>query len=235
MAGGYGTRLRPITKVVNKSFLPVGRKPLIYYPLETLREAGIRNILIICGPEHTDQYFKLLGTGRGLGVKLSYTIQPKPIGIAHGLGLARSFAEGKNVALILGDNIFEENFKEAVRDFKKQKTGAKLVLARVNDPERFGVVEFASDGRRIKGIIEKPSKPKTKWITTGFYMYDKRVFDIIKGLKPSRRREYEITDVNNFYVTEGTAAFVKTKKFWIDAGTFDSLFRANVAAMRFKK
>jgi len=227
LAGGSGTRLRPITKVVSKHLLPVGEKPLIYYPIKTLRDSGIKNILIVCGSEHTDQYVKVLGSGRELGVRLSYAIQQKPIGIAQGLGLARTFVEGQKVALILGDNLFGDNFKNFVDDFKKKKHGATVVIKEVSDPHRFGVVKFDKAGKEIINITEKPKNPSSNWAVTGFYLYDNRVFDVIKTLKPSDRGEYEITDVNNYYINEGTMDFIKAKKFWIDAGTFDSLHRAN--------
>lgn len=233
LAGGSGIRLRPITKIMSKHLLPVGAEPLIYYPIKTLRDAGIKDILMVCGAEHTDQYLKILGSGRELGVRLSYTIQQKPVGIAQGLGLARSFAEGKKIALILGDNLFGDNFKDAVTSFKKKKRGAMVVIKEVKDPRRFGVVKFK--GSNIAQVVEKPKRPPTNWAVTGLYLYDNRVFDVIKTLKPSGRGEYEITDVNNYYIKEGTMDFVKAKKFWIDAGTFDSLHQANLLIRRFAK
>lgn len=232
LAGGSGTRLRPITKIMSKHLLPVGTEPLIYYPIKTLRNAGIKDILMVCGAEHTDQYLKILGSGRELGVRLSFTIQQKPIGIAQGLGLARAFAENKKVALILGDNIFGDNFKDAVDAFKKKKQGAMVVLKEVKDPKRFGVAKFK--GSKIQQVIEKPKRPPSNWAVTGLYLYDNRVFNVIKGLKPSDRGEYEITDVNNYYINEGKMDFVKAKKFWIDAGTFDSLHQANLLVRRAK-
>ena len=225
LAGGKGTRLYPLTKVVNKNILPIYDKPLIYYPILTLRDAGIKEILIISGPGHAGQFLDLLGSGKELGVDLTYDIQEEPKGIAHGLGIAEDFADNGPIALILGDNIYEENLKQAVDDFKNQKTGAKVILKQVPDPERFGVAEF--DGEKIIQIVEKPTKPKSNWIVTGFYMYDKQVFDIIKSLKPSARGEYEITDVNNWYLEKGLLTYYKTTGEWIDAGTFDSLLKAN--------
>jgi len=230
LAGGLGTRLSPLTKVVNKNILPIYDKPLIYYPIFTLREAGIKEILIISGPGHAGQFLDLLGSGRGLGVKFTYDIQEKPMGLAHGLSVAEDFADGGKIMFILGDNIFEENFKQAVEDFKKQPKGAKIVLKQVSDPERFGVAEI--EGDKVIGIEEKPEKPKSNWIVTGLYIYDNQVFDIIRTLKPSARGEYEITDVNNAYIKQGTMSFVKTKDEWIDAGTFDSLLRANIWASK---
>jgi len=225
LAGGKGTRLYPLTKVINKNILPVYNKPLIYYPILTLRDAGIKEILIISGPGHAGQFLDLLGSGKKLGVDLSYDIQEEPKGIAHGLAVAEDFADNGSIALILGDNIYEDNLKNAVDDFKKQDKGAKIILKEVPNPKRFGVAEFKGD--RIVGIIEKPEKPKSNWIVTGFYLYDNRVFDIVKELKPSTRGEYEITDLNNHYLKEGTLSHYKTRGEWIDAGTFDSLLQAN--------
>lgn len=238
LAGGSGTRLYPLTKTINKSILPVYNRPLIYYPIMTLRDSGINDILVISGQGHAGQFLDLLGGGEDLGVKLRYALQKEPIGIAHGLSIAKEFAEGDRVAMILGDNIYEENFAEAVKDFENQKFkigdnyvgGAKIILKRVPDPERFGVVEF--EGDKIKGVVEKPKKPATNWIVSGFYMYDERVFDFIKALKPSKRGEYEITDLSNIYIKEGTMTYKKTHKEWIDAGTFDSLLKANLFIAR---
>jgi glucose-1-phosphate thymidylyltransferase len=228
LAGGKGTRLLPLTKVVNKNILPIYNKPLIYYPILTLKEAGIRDILIISGPGHAGQFLDLLGSGKDLGVDLSYDIQEEPKGIAHGLAIAEDFADNGQVALILGDNIFGDSLKKAVDDFKKQEKGAKIIIKRVPDPERFGVVKFNRKGDKIAKIIEKPKNPPTNWMVTGFYLYDNRVFDIIKKLKPSGRGEYEITDLNNFYVKEGIMTYQKVKGKWIDAGVFDSLLEANI-------
>ena len=227
LAGGLGTRLRPLTKVLNKQLLPVYNKPLVYYPILSLREAGIKEIMIISGPGHAGQLLDMLGSGKKLGIDLSYDIQEEPKGIAHGLAVAEDFAEGGKVALMLGDNIFEDSLSQAVADFKKQERGAKIIIKQVPDPERFGVVKFNRQGNKILKIIEKPKHPPTNWMVTGFYLYDERVFDIIKKLKPSRRGEYEITDVNNFYIREGTMTYQKIKGRWIDAGTFDSLLEAN--------
>lgn len=225
LAGGKGTRLLPLTKVINKNILPIYNKPLIYYPILTLAQAGIKNILIVSGPGHAGQFLDLLGSGKDLGVNLAYDIQEEPKGLAHGLAVAEDFADKEKVALILGDNIYEDNFKQAVADFEKQEKGAKIVLKQVPDPERFGVAEIKGD--KILNIEEKPGQPKSNWIVTGLYMYDHRAFEIIRELKPSARGEYEITDLNNFYVKEGTMTFVKAKGQWIDAGTFDSLLAAN--------
>lgn len=226
LAGGRGTRLWPITKIVSKHLLPVGNQPVIFYPIMTLKNAGIKDILIICGSEHTQQYMEVLGSGKEFGVHFSYTIQREPGGIAQGLGLARSFADGNPVALILGDNIFGDDLSGAVNKFSKKDRGGLVVLKQVPDPKRFGVASFRKDGT-IKNVVEKPKTPLTDWAVTGFYLYDNRVFDVIKTLKPSARGEYEITDVNNWYINEGTMDHFKAKKFWVDAGTFDSLHLAN--------
>lgn len=227
LAGGRGTRLWPITKVVSKHLFPVGDKPVIYYPIMTLKNAGIKDVLFVCGTEHTNQYMQLLGSGEEFGMNFSYTIQKEPAGIAQGLGLAKSFADGHKVALILGDNIYGDDLSGAVRKFSKKDRGGLVVLKRVPDPKRFGVASFRKDGT-IKNIVEKPKNPVTDWAVTGFYLYDNRVFDVVKTLKPSARGEYEITDVNNWYIKEGTMDHFKAKKFWVDAGTFESLHLANL-------
>jgi glucose-1-phosphate thymidylyltransferase len=226
LAGGTGSRLMPLTKVINKNILAIYDKPLIYYPIFTLRDAGIKEILIISGRGHAGQYLDLLSDGKDLGVKLTYVIQEEPKGLAHGLSIAEDFADNGPITMILADNIYEENLKKAVDDFKAQGKGAKIILKQVPDPERFGVPEFKKD--KIVKIVEKPKKPKTDWIVTGFYMCDARVFDFIRKLKPSARGEYEITDLLNCYIKEGTLTYYKTKEEWIDAGTFDSLLKANV-------
>lgn len=226
IAGGRGTRLLPVTRVVNKSLLPVYDKPLIYYPILKLKEAGIKNILLISGRENAGQFLDLMGSGKELGVNLSYEVQEEPGGIAQALGLAEDFADYEKIVAILGDNIFEDSLKEAMEDFKKQPKGAKIFLKEVTDPHRFGVPEI--DGEKILNIIEKPEKPPTNYAVTGIYMYDSKVWDVIKNLKPSPRGELEITDVNNFYVKEGTMSYKILNGEWIDAGTFDSLLRANI-------
>jgi glucose-1-phosphate thymidylyltransferase len=224
LAGGLGTRLRPLTKIINKSILPVYDKPLIYYPIFTLRDAGITNILIVSGREHAGQFLDLLGSGRHLGVNLSYDIQEEPKGIAHGLAVAEDFSDNNRIALILGDNIFEDNLSPAVRDFKKQDKGAKIIIKQVPNPERFGVMKF--NGDKIIACFEKPKNPPSNWIQTGFYLYDNRVFDMIRKLKPSRRGEYEILDLNNLYLKEGTLTYRKIRGKWIDAGLPESLYQA---------
>lgn len=226
IAGGKGTRLMPCTKVVNKSLLPIYDKPLIYYPILKLRDAGVESILITSGSEHAGQFLDLLGSGKDLGVKLSYEVQEEPGGIAQALSLAEDFADNGKIVTILGDNIFEHSLKDAVENFKSQEKGAKIFLKEVPDPERFGVPEIAND--KIINIIEKPTNPPTNYAVTGIYMYDNQVWDVIKNLKPSARGELEITDVNNFYVKQGTAGHEILSGEWIDAGTFDSLLKANI-------
>lgn len=226
IAGGKGTRLMPCTKVVNKSLLPIYDKPLIYYPIMKLRDAGITNILITSGSEHAGQFLDLLGSGKSLGVKLSYEVQEEAGGIAQALGLAEDFSDNEKIVAILGDNIFEHSLKNAVEMFINQEKGAKIFLKEVSDPERFGVPEI--DGDKIINIIEKPKNPPTNYAVSGIYMYDSQVWNIIKNLKPSDRGELEITDVNNFYVKEGTMSYEILDGEWIDAGTFEALLRANI-------
>ena len=233
LAGGRGTRLWPVTKVVSKHLLPVGDKPVISYPVMTLKNAGIKDVLVVCGTENTNQNMQLLGSGEEFGLNFSYTIQKEPAGIAQGLGLAKSFADGRPVALILGDNIFGDDLSGAVKKFSKKEKGSMVVLKQVPDPKRFGVASFRKDGT-IKNVVEKPKSPPSNWAVTGFYLYDNRVFDIIKNLKPSARGEYEITDVNNWYIKEGTMDHIKAKKYWVDAGTFESLHLANLLVRKKK-
>ncbi len=225
LAGGTGSRMFPCTKVTNKHLLPIYNKPMIYYPLETLARAGIKDVLIVTGGNSPGDFLKLLGNGKSFGLKeLHYTYQEGSGGIAEALGLAEDFADNGRVVVILGDNIFEDNISQAVKDFKKQKLGAKLFLKKVLDPKRFGVAEVK--GKKIINIEEKPKKPKSSYAVTGLYMYNGQVFDVIKTLKPSQRGELEITDVNNFYIKQETATYEVVKGFWSDAGTFESLFRA---------
>jgi len=225
LAGGEGTRLLPLTRVTNKHLLPVGTKPMIYYPIETLVKSGIKDILIVTGGNNPGDFLKLLRDGREFGLKeIHYTYQEGSGGIAQALSLAEDFADGGKIVVILGDNIFEDTFSEAVRDFEKQEKGAKIFLKEVPDPYRFGVAEI-KDGK-IVNIEEKPKKPKSNLAVTGLYMYDNQVFDIIKTLKPSERGELEITDVNNFYIRQGAMTYEILKGYWTDAGTFPSLLRA---------
>lgn len=223
LAGGLGTRLRPLTLITNKHLLPVYDKPMIYYPLNTLLRAGIKDILIVSGPEYAGHFMHLLRSGKTFGAKISYEMQEEPLGIANALALAEDFADGNNVTVILGDNIFEDDISKDVAEFEN-KAGAKVFLKAVEDPQRFGVAEVKGD--RIVGIEEKPQVPKTDLATVGLYMYDKNVFDIIRTLKPSARGQYEITDVNNEYVGRNALTFNIMKGFWSDAGTHESLFHA---------
>ena len=225
LAGGNGTRLAPLTKVTNKHLLPIYDKPMIYYPLEVMRKAGIENILIVSGKGHSGHFLNLLGSGKEFGARLSYEVQEEAGGIAQALGLAEDFADGENIAVILGDNVFQDNLVSAVKSFDGQK-GAKIFLKQVHDPHRFGVAEMR-DGK-ILSIEEKPKNPKSDFAVTGIYMYDARVFNAIKMLKPSGRGELEITDVNNFYIKENSMSYEILKGWWTDAGTFDSLLRANM-------
>lgn len=228
LAGGKGTRLYPLTKIINKNLLAVYDKPLIYYPILTLRDAGIKDILIVSGKGHAGQFLDLLGAGKGLGVNLSYELQDEPKGIAHGLGLARDFADDGSIAMILGDNVFEDNLQQVVKDFEqKGETGGVIAVKPVIDPQRFGIVEINEKSGRIISIEEKPINPKSNLASVGFYIYDNSVFDRIKKLKPSARGELEITDVNLSYLQENKLLYHRINGEWIDAGTFDSLLRAN--------
>ncbi len=233
LAGGRGTRLHPITKVTNKHLLAVYNQPMIYYPIGTLVGAGIKDILIVTGPEHSGHFLNLLGSGKQFGAKFSYEVQEEAGGIAQALGLAEDFADGGKIVAILGDNIFEMSIRAAADRFRRQKRGARIFLKGVKDPQRFGVAEIR--GRRIVRIEEKPMKPKSNLIVAGLYMFDGTVFDIIKRLKPSARGELEITDVNNAYLKRGEMAYEIVKGEWTDAGTFDSLLRAATLVSRGSK
>lgn len=226
LAGGLGTRLRPMTLVTNKHLLPVYDKPMVYYPIGSLVSAGITEVLIVTGGEHAGDFFKLLRNGKDVGLKhLAYAYQEGEGGIADALKLAEDFADGGKIAVILGDNIIENNIDQAVEDFRNQDKGAKVLLKKVDDPERFGVARFDGDGK-IAEIIEKPKDPPSNMAVTGFYMYDGRVFDICKTLKPSGRGELEITDVNNDYLRKGELTYSELTGWWTDAGTIPSLLRA---------
>lgn len=226
LAGGLGTRLSPLTKITNKHLLPVFCKPMIYYPIQTLVDAGIKDILIVTGGMHAGEFLRLLGDGKEFGLThINYTYQEGEGGIAQALDLARHFADKDKIVVVLGDNIVEKSIKSHVDDFIKQRRGARILLREVHDPKRFGVVGFT--GKKITSIEEKPLKPKSNYAVTGIYMYDNRVFDIIKTLKPSRRGELEITDVNNAYLKLGELEYGFMDGWWTDAGTFESLLRAN--------
>jgi len=226
LAGGLGTRLAPLTRVTNKHLLPVYRKPMIYYPIEKLVKAGLQEIMVVTGGPFAGDFLRLLGNGREFGLKeVHYTYQEGEGGIAEALGLTENFVEGDRVCVILGDNLFSADIGRGVKDFMEQKSGAKIFLKEVEDPERFGVAELK--GKNVVGIEEKPKKPKSTYAVTGIYMYDNDVFSIVKTLKPSGRGELEITDVNNAYVKKGTLTYDILDGWWTDAGTFDSLYRAN--------
>lgn len=226
LAGGSGTRLRPLTRVTSKQLLPIYNKPMIFYPLETLIRAGIKEILIIVAPDHAGDFLKLLGSGKEFGCKFTYEIQDKPEGLAQAFIIGENFIGKDNVTLILGDNVYEDDFAEAISTFK---SGGRVFAKKVKDPERFGVVEF-DDQNRALSIEEKPAQPKSDFAVTGLYIYDNSVVQKSKNLKPSTRGELEITDLNNVYLKEGTldVAFVPGK--WLDTGTFESLHEAIVFA-----
>ncbi len=225
LAGGLGSRLQPCTLVTNKHLLPVYDKPMIHYPIQTLINAGIKDILIVTGGQFAGDFLKLLGNGKTFGLKhLNYTYQEGEGGIADALSLAEYFAEDDSICVILGDNLIEGNIKAAADAYLKQGKGAKILLKEVDDARRFGVAEI--QGGKIVNIVEKPKAPKSNLAVTGIYFYDKTVFDFIKGLSPSDRGELEITDVNNLYLKAGTLTYDVLEGWWTDAGTFDSLRRA---------
>ena len=226
LAGGLGTRLYPLTKITNKHLLPVHDKPMIYYPLQALVNAGIRDILIVTGGNNAGDFLRLLGNGKEFGLQhVNYTYQEGEGGIAAALDLAEYFSEGQKICVILGDNIIETNIRKAVQGFEKQEQGAMIMLKEVPDAHRFGVPEIR--GERIIRIEEKPQDPPSNYAVIGIYMYDSDVFRIIKTLKPSHRGEMEITDVNNEYIRRGTLTYSYLEGWWTDAGTFDSLLRAS--------
>ncbi len=225
LAGGLGSRLYPLTKVTNKHLLPIYNKPMIYYPLETLVQAGLQDILIVTGGNNAGDFLRLIGNGRGFGLKeINYTYQEGEGGIAAALSLAEYFANKDKIVVMLGDNIIQGSIKSFVDKFKKQKAGAKILLKKVPDPQRFGVPVIQK--RKIVQIEEKPKVAQSPYAVTGVYMFDSHVFDIIKTLKPSDRGELEITDVNNAYIQKGLMTYDVLKGWWTDAGTFESLYRA---------
>lgn len=232
LAGGLGKRLYPLTKITNKHLLPVYSKPMVYYPIETLVEAGIEDILIVTGGHHAGEFLRLLGNGHQFGLKhINYTYQEGEGGIAEALKLAEHFSDGQNIVVILGDNIIEKSIRKQVERFKRQKKGARILLKKASDPQRFGVAEIKNG--KVISIEEKPKRPKSNYIVTGIYMYDNQVFDIIKTLRPSGRGELEITDVNNAYLKKGHLTYDILNGWWTDSGTFDSLLRANNLAAEF--
>ncbi len=226
LAGGLGSRLSPLTKITNKHLLPIYDKPMIYYPIMTLIEAGITDIMLVTGGDHAGNFLRLLGNGHEFGLKgIDYTYQEKEGGIAEALSLAEHFAEGDKIVVILGDNLIEKSIKSEVDEFTEQPEGARILIKEVPNPDCFGVVEFEDD--RVVRITEKPKNPKSNYIVTGIYMYDKQVFDFVKTLEPSARGELEITDVNNMYLEKGQLRYSKLDGWWTDAGSFDSLLKAN--------
>ncbi len=226
LAGGLGSRLSPCTLVTNKHLLPVYDRPMIYYPLMALVNAGIRDILIVTGGHFAGDFLKLLGNGKEVGLEhLNYSYQEGEGGIADALSLAEYFAGGEPICVVLGDNIIEGNIVGAVKDFADQGGGAKILLKQVEDAERFGVPEL-SDGKVVR-IIEKPKDPPSNFAVTGIYFYDSQVFDMIRGLSPSARGELEITDVNNMYIEKNQLTYSELEGWWTDAGTFNSLLRAS--------
>lgn len=229
LAGGKATRLRPLTWVTNKHLLPIYNKPMIFYPLESMRKAGIKEVLITTSTDHSGHFLNLLRAGKDFDLKISYEIQEEANGISQAISLAESFADNKPLLIILGDNIFKHSLYKAVSDFRKQKKGAKVFAKRMPaECRQYGVIELDKKGRVIS-IEEKPEYPKSDLVQTGIYVYDNRVFDFIRKLKPSKRGEMEVTDLNNFYVKEGSMTCEVIKDWWIDAGTsFDELLRANI-------
>jgi len=226
LAGGLGTRLRPLTKITNKHLLPVFDRPMIHYPIQCLVNAGIKDILVVTGGDSAGDFLRLLGNGREFGLKeLHYTYQEGEGGIADALKLANDFAEGGKLVVILGDNIIEKNICRAVGDFFTQPAGAKIILKEVPDPRRFGVAHF--EGDRLVRIVEKPADPPSNFAVSGIYMYDEAVFDVLPTLQPSKRGELEITDVNNAYIEAGNMTYDILDGWWTDAGTFESLHRAS--------
>ena len=228
LAGGTGSRLYPLTKVTNKHLLPVGNKPMIFYPIEKLTGAGIEEILIVTGTEHMGDVVNLLGSGKDFDCRFTYKVQDEAGGIAQALGLAENFVGDDSMTVILGDNIFETDLSKAVQNYSGE--GAQILVKQVEDPERFGVAEI--EGDQVTGIEEKPDQPKSDYAVTGIYMYDAAVFDLIKHLKPSKRGELEITDVNNDYISRGEMKYSILDGWWTDAGTPESYKIANQLAYK---
>ncbi len=227
LAGGTATRLRPLTYVVNKHLLPVYNKPVIYYPLERMTEAGIKEVLITTGSDHSGQFINLLRSGHDFGLKISYEVQDEPRGLADAVSLAKEFAADEPILVILGDNIFKHSLKKSINDFEQQKKGAKIFAVSMPNPGQYGVVEVDKEGRVIS-LEEKPKNPKSNYVQTGIYIYDNQVFDLIKTLQLSARGELEITDLNNLYLRQGLLTCEIMTDWWVDVGTsFDELFRAN--------
>jgi glucose-1-phosphate thymidylyltransferase len=228
LSGGTGTRLMPLTKVTSKQLLPIYNRPMIFYPLNTLIKAGIKEILIIVAPEKAGEYLNLLGSGKEFGVKFTYEIQDKPRGLPEAFLIAETFLSGDGCVMILGDNIFEDDLTKHIKTFKG---GARVVAKKVTDPERFGVVEFDIN-MKVVSIEEKPKHPRSNFAIPGFYIFDSKVVTIAKSLKPSKRNELEILDILKYYLKKGDLDVRKINKEWIDAGTFDSLIKANQLAQK---
>lgn len=228
LSGGSGTRLHPLTKVTSKQLLPVHDKPMIMYPLQTLLNAGVKDILIIVSPDHAGDYLKLLGSGKEYSARFAYEVQDKPEGLAQAFIIGENFIDDDNVCMILGDNIFEDDFTETIKNFK---SGGHVFAKEVHDPERFGVVKF-DEAMNATDIVEKPKEFLSNYAVTGLYLYDQRVIEVVKDLRPSPRGELEITDVNNWYLKKGELKVDVVKGEWIDAGTFESLYRATKLARK---
>jgi len=225
LAGGLGIRLGSLTRITNKHLLNIYNKPMVFYPIQTLVDAGIKDILIVTGGNHAGEFLRLLGNGHEFGLKhINYTYQEGEGGIAEALGLAEHFADGEKIVVILGDNVFEKSIKKYVNNFKAQKEGARIIIKEVEDPERFGVADFKNN--KIISIEEKPKKPKSNYVVAGIYMYDNQVFEIIKGLKPSARNELEITDVNNTYLRQNQLYYDMLDGWWTDCGLPETLYKA---------
>lgn len=226
LSGGRGTRLLPLTAMTSKQLLPVYNRPMIYYPLNTLIKAGIKEILIIVAPDHAGDYLRLLGSGKQFGVKFTYEIQDKPAGLSEAFIIGENFIDQEDVVMILGDNIFENDFSAEIKSFK---AGGKIFAKKVSDPERFGVVKF-DEKMRAEKIVEKPSEWLSDYALTGLYIFDHRVIEAAKSLKPSARGELEITDIHNWYLAKGELEVAIVGGEWLDAGTFDSLYSAQILA-----
>ncbi|HWE58221.1 MAG TPA: sugar phosphate nucleotidyltransferase [Solirubrobacteraceae bacterium] len=234
LAGGKATRLRPLTKVTNKHLLPIYDKPLIYYPLQAMARAGIRDVVVITNPEHAGHFIQLLGSGREFGLKLAYELQEEAGGLAQAVSLAESFVGREKMLVLLGDNIFTQDLRPSVERFSAEQRGAVIFGVQMEHPEQYGVIEM--DGDRVVGIEEKPSAPKSNVVQTGIYMYDEHVWEHLKGLTPSARDELEITDLNNIYVNAGAMRCETLDGYWIDAGTsHDELLAANIAVAELRR
>ncbi|MBO0767804.1 MAG: NTP transferase domain-containing protein [Solirubrobacterales bacterium] len=234
LAGGKATRLRPLTSITNKHLLPIYDKPLIFYPLEAMARAGVEEVVLITNPEYSGHFLNLIKTGREFGLQITYELQEEPGGLAQAVSLAEPFARGSKILVLLGDNIFTQDLRPAVEQFKAQERGATVFATEVDEPQHYGVIEV--DGDRVLGIEEKPSEPKSNLAQTGIYLYDERVFSFMDQLKPSARGELEITDLNNIYVNEGSMRCHTLEGFWIDAGTsHDELLEANIRAAELRR